>query len=610
MLFVLTMTLNGISQKDPIKFGDVGVSDLEMKTYDLDTTAPAVILCDFGHFNSQTVKFTRILRIKILKKEGYSWANYSIPGTLNSRVRGITFNLENGKRIQEKLRNESIFSDRITGDRYNLRVAMPDVKVGSVLDLEFIMDMIPSSWKFQDLIPVKYSELRFDWSQFITLRSNFFGFEKLEFTSPTRWIAKEMPSFKVEPYMNSQENYLTKLEFNILKFFNHDYASTWEAVSKTLLKGSDFGTALMGSGYLNNLSRNISESKKPKEEMIKMACDSVRKMIKWNEIESVLPSSPSLNLKLKMKTGNSSDINLILIQLLKKLNIETIPVVLSTRNNGLLSPFSPSLEKLNYVIAMSKIGDNTYLTDATDPYLPYSLLPIRCLNFEGRTVNENQSERVNLSTLGKDKKVAVYDIKIEDDKTYKGNISIQHCDYSASEFRKRYSKYNSSEDYLEEFKKDKPGLIIFDLKTLNLDSIYLPVTELFEVVINNQANNSGNEINISPLLYEQVKVNPFKMEERKFPVDYGCKLENTVIVNYTIPENYAIVSMPAKVILRMEGNQAIYQYDVTRIGPSIKVLSKFAINKTLFMPEEYKELKEFYNQVILKQAEPITIKKN
>ena len=87
--------------------------------------------------------------------------------------------------------------------------------------------------------------------------------------------------------------------------------------------------------------------------MARMACDSLKKIMKWNKEASLFPSSLNLAARYKMKVGNSSEINLMLIMLLKKLDIETTPVVMSTRDNGVLSPIVVSIDKLNYVIAMA-----------------------------------------------------------------------------------------------------------------------------------------------------------------------------------------------------------------------------------------------------------------
>ena len=45
------------------------------------------------------------------------------------------------------------------------------------------------------------------------------------------------------------------------------------------------------------------------------------------------------------------------------------------------------------------------------------------------------------------------------------------------------------------------------------------------------------------------------------------------------------------------------------MGNVIQVMSKFNINKTMFLPEEYLALKRFYNQIIAKHAEQIVLKK-
>ena len=68
--FAFTIILCVSAQKTPIKFGKIDMSDLQMEVYNLDTSAAAVVLCDYGHFDSKIFKFQRIIRIKILKKEG------------------------------------------------------------------------------------------------------------------------------------------------------------------------------------------------------------------------------------------------------------------------------------------------------------------------------------------------------------------------------------------------------------------------------------------------------------------------------------------------------------------------------------------------------------
>lgn len=619
ILLLLVLSSSGISgQKAPVKFGDVSMEEMQMLTYPGDTSASAVILCDYGVFKSTgqqnygyapPIHFTRIRRIKILKKEGYVWANSSYPCNSETQIKGITFNLENGKVVKENLKSGSVFEERVTENRWIMRIAMPNVKVGSVIDLQFDALLPMDIWRFQDDIPVKYSELILEDTQAVRFKQTFFGYEPLFITTPNRWVAKDMPSFKEEPLLSSKENYLTKIELDFQDIGFQSIAGSWENVSSILMKNDYFGKALTNPSYLNNIVGTIEDSKCTKEEMIKKAFEAIKSTVKWNEQESVLTSSQTLGFPFKMKIGNSADINLMLLQLLKKLDFDVSPVVMSTREHGFLSPSSPSLQKLNYVIVLAKFDNKSFLLDATEDYMPYYLLPFRCLNYSGRIINENNSEHVPIGTTFKKREFATYHLKMKEDNILEGNMMLRNVDYAALDFRKKYMTFNSPDEYLEDFKKDKQGLQIFESTIYNLDSTYLPVIEDYKVIIDNQGNEIGNEVYILPMFYHQLTENPFIMDFRKYPVDYGYNIEKTTSTVIEIPSDYEILELPGAVKLKLQDDAATLSYFVTRTGNNVNIKSVFSINKIIFMPDEYDRLKEFYNQVIKKHSEPIILKR-
>ena len=255
--------MSAFSQKPPIKFGKIDKSDLEMQYYEIDSSASAVILCDYGRFNGTTLEFTRLLRIKILKKEGLSWADRIFPTMSKSEIRGITYNLEDGEIVKEKLKVSSIFEERVTDDYYRMRVTMPNVKVGSVFDIEFHHFFIPIEWDFQNTIPVKWSELILEPTPFITFQKKFFGYEQLFISDNIRWVGKNMPAIKEEPYVNSIYNYITKFEFDLLNINAPGYylnlTTSWNAVATYLHKNSRFGDAMYNAMFLNGIAKEISE---------------------------------------------------------------------------------------------------------------------------------------------------------------------------------------------------------------------------------------------------------------------------------------------------------------------------------------------------------------
>jgi hypothetical protein len=202
-----------------------------------------------------------------------------------------------------------------------------------------------------------------------------------------------------------------------------------------------------------------------------------------------------------------------------------------------------------------------------------------------------------------------YHLKLTDDESLEGNIITRRIDYSAFNFRKKYRTFNSSDEFLEDYKKDKLGLQINNSTIENIDSIYLPILENYSVKMVNQVNVIGNEVYINPLFYSQIKENPFRMEKRNYPVDYGYKIEKSITTVLEIPENYEISELPAPVTLKLPDNAGSLTYLSIKSGNTVSIKSVFSINKSLFLPTEYKNLKEFYNQVVKKQSEPIILKR-
>ena len=114
---------------------------------------------------------------------------------------------------------------------------------------------------------------------------------------------------------------------------------------------------------------------------------------------------------------------------------------------------------------------------------------------------------------------------------------------------------------------------------------------------------------ISPLLFEKTKTNPFKLKERLYPVEFPYPVNETLMFTWIIPEGYVVDQIPKPAIVALPGDGGKFYYSVAQNGNAVTIVSKIQINKTLFLPEEYELIKEFFNQIIAKQGEMILIKK-
>lgn len=170
LLCIIALTTLTVSSKEPMKYGKPEASELNMTVYEPDSSASAVVLCNYGYFNANTFQFVHQIRIKILKESGKSYGNFHVPASEKTNVKGLVFNQEGGKTVTTKLNKEGIFIERVSRESYRVRLAMPNVKVGSVIDVEFFYEGVPGYWEFQKTIPIKWSELVLEQSEYISLR--------------------------------------------------------------------------------------------------------------------------------------------------------------------------------------------------------------------------------------------------------------------------------------------------------------------------------------------------------------------------------------------------------------------------------------------------------
>lgn len=612
LLGVILIGMSASAQKAPLKFGKVDIDDLKRTVYDIDTSAEAIMLCHYGEFHPNQFTFTHMYRIKILKEEGKHWANQKFYSDYKGDVRGKTFNLVNGEIVVDKLSNKSIFKEEFYDNDYMINVAMPNVKVGSIIDIEFTHFSLPIIWRFQSTIPVLHSEIRVPQSEYITFQKNAFGYEPLSIIDGNRWVANNMPAFVEEPYINSSENYITKFEFDISEIyfpgFYKSYAKTWENIDKYFDESNLFGVIMRNPNFLfKHIAKEINEKSTSEIERVKLAIDTLHAAMNWNKRCRRVASNLDLKYPFKEREGNSTDINLMLIVLLEKMGFEVYPVVLSTRDNGLLSTFHPSRNKLNYCVAYAKVDGVFYLIDATDDQVPFPLLPKRCLNGQGRILSKEKPGWVDLETKGKNKSVLFFDLQLNEDLVIMGKMSYADYQYAAIDFRKSYS---NKDEYLEAFVNKRPGLVIHESEIANIDDIYEPVKRNFEIEITDQCFDDGSEIYLNVLPYDRFKENPFNIKDRKYPVDYAYPYEEVGTIKFTIPDNFEIVELPKKASVVMPDKSVSFVYSTTAIGKTISVSYIFKVNKNRFIQSEYEMLSIMYEHVIAKQAEPIILKRN
>ena len=106
-------------------------------------------------------------------------------------------------------------------------------------------------------------------------------------------------------------------------------------------------------------------------------------------------------------------------------------------------------------------------------------------------------------------------------------------------------------------------------------------------------------------LYE----NPFKMENREYPLDFEFPKSNRITVNYTLPEGYRVESVPENVVLGLPNGLGSFKYTIRASGNQLQFSSTTDINAAIVPATYYQALKEFFNQIVTKQSENVVLTK-
>ena len=659
-LLLLSIQLFAQKQHKP-KFGKLDISVLKENHQSIDSSASAIVLADYGRSYFQYSQsegfifyFERYKLVKILDKEGYEYADVEIPVYHSnngkesaSSLKGYTYNLENGKLVKSKLEKSSVFREKYNTNWDIQKFTMPDVKESSVIEYQYkIVSPFTfnlRTWEFQSEIPTVYSQYEvtipeyYDYQQISSGYHSFAVFDKStissKFTITTKdrvdgrsttfdhnsidyrenrylWVAKDVPAFKKEAYLNNATNYISKIEFELRgrKFPNKAYEPVmgdWTNLNKTFMESQYFGLAIKQSGFLKqDLEKfeNLEDSEK-----ISNTLAMLKKEMEWNG-NSRKYTTTTLKKAWDKKSGSSADINLMLVAALRRLDIDADPVLLSTRNHGIVRDYLAMSKQFNYVICRVRSGDATYLLDATDKYVPSGVLPVRCLNGQGRVISDSSPGWVNLMSTKSSENLFFCQLELSEDGAMQGQIRLTSKGYAAYNNRKKYIQ-KGEEKFMDEVKEGNKMWEISSSGFKGESEMNKPFSQNYEVEINDVVESAGNLLFINPLLTEGMKENPFKLEKRTYPVDFAYPIKESYMISITLPEGYVVDDLPKPVNIALPDNAGKFQFVAQQVGNKLSITNIYTINKAIFLPDEYPALKKFYNTIVSKHAEQIVLKK-
>lgn len=662
---VLFLLVGAAIHAQNFKFGKVSQEEVAEKQHPLEEHADAAVLYSYQrtYYDYNQVSGFKIIseyhqRIKIYNKDGFDWATKEISvsqGNIDENVvsvKGITYNLENGKVEETKLDSDNIFEEKASKYRSVTKFTMPAIKEGSVIEFEYMVtsdqlsasiDQIP----LQYTIPINKLDIKVTVPEYLnygvynnpkaafyvkvdqenkpfrksfskTTRSstNTWGAESVdtrrynvEFMQNSYIVEKEnIPSLIEESHVDHLENYAAYLDWELkfTKFPNspvENYSNTWEGVSKSIYLDNGFQKELRNSNFYHDELDQIIGSLSDPRKKAELIYNFVKQKVKWNDYIGFVTEN-GLKKAYKEGSGNTGDINLLLVSMLKYAKLDADPVLVSTPSNGV--PAFPTKNGFNYLVAAVKLDGKTLLMDATDSAAGPGELPKRARNWQGRLIREDgSSEWVSLQPNYFSKDETILNVQITENSIkgkYMNNINGLYAkNYrmknnnvanAKTNIAESLSGYKLSEIEVKDFEKVGAGLS---------SSCQFESTKAQEVI--------GDKIYFKPLFFGTTRENDFKADKRTYPIYFDFPTQKRNLANIMIPEGYEVIAVPESIIVKLKENSGEFKYIVKQSGKYLRIDSEINLSQTVFSASDYEIIKKFFDNIIEKQNESIVLRK-
>jgi len=643
VLFLFNMPSALLAQDFNNEYGNVGLSDIKYSFYPSDKEAEAVVIYDIGQSyftrnnNSFDVIYERTTRIKVFKEAGIRFANVEIPfygeGEIYENVSDIeacTYNFENGVFIKTKLDLKTCHDEKVNKYWTQKKFALPNVKVGSIIEYhyrinsEYIFKL--RNWNFQWKIPVIYSKYitkmipfyQYTWllqgaNKFESQKSYIdsgleqqFGNVKFQ-DMVYEYVMKDLPAFKDEEFITSEDDNIIKLNFQLSKVINQDgivqnVITTWPEMIKDLQKDEDFG------GY-----ERKSEGQAPKIFDLKTLTllpaqqrfDSILNYVKtnynWNKSNYKM-ASKSVKTFMKDKSGNNADINLFAIGLLNAAGVKSSPVILSTRDNGKIKLDYPFSHFFNYVAIIADVDGRKILSDATNAFSANDRIPEKCINDKGLIIQKDKVEWVGLQTTVPTKIQKTIRMNLTDSIN---NVTVQTSatEYSGLDYRNDFATNTRT---IKQHLLDK-GYNVIDSSIVVKNQTSINNPYILKYTIEDHPEKMNDKIYVSPFLHEVLSENPLKQSVRTYPIDMIYPKKSSFYSEIAIPVGYKVDFLPPADKIKNEMFELEYSTLVHDKKIIVNLIYYFKI--PVYEATEYSKIKYYFNEIVNKGSEKIVFVK-
>lgn len=631
-------------KKDNFKFGKPSMEEMTMSVYEADPDAEAVILYENTeisyHIDAEMhiiQKRDFVRRVKILTKEGLDWANDYVLTYKGAdeyyrsitKFEANTYNLKNGKIEKTKLDNSYTFHEPIDMEYSRFKWSLPAAMVGSVIEYRYSLESniasniatifftyeipavhiecstyVPAYYIFTPRVsgdfPITLSkDVTYGSTKFGASGAFVAGTSSMEYAiNVTKASVDNIPAYTREPLVWNSSKFRTRIDYDLLKIHipggvSKEYSTTWASVFNYLdNKDEKFYKYMnmkcpysVGTDILVNADMNDTQK-------VEQALKTLHRRVIWNEKYSLIGEDPYD--AYSEGKGSSSQLNFLLMSMLREMGIKAVPMLLNPRSVHSLSVLRPTVDHIHaFIVKVYPKGGIPFYVDATSKFgdigvLPSDLLVDQAIEFKSG-INP-----VNIVNTSNGSSLINADVTFSDDlESIKVKIEGRHLKQNAMDITEGSALI--------------PGLKadVVDIKTIKA-----PGECTFSMEYNDAVEFTGDRIFLPATVIPAPISNHLTAAERKLPIQFNHPEQYTLQVTIHIPEGYESEDLPVNKTTRACNSKLYSHYITTYKDGCYYITYNFGLHEALFSKGDYSELKNFFSEVEDIMSSTIVLKKS
>ena len=642
----LAVSFAAAAQKIPVdpKFGNVSDAEIDMTVYEPDTSAVAVMLYReytmeliISHITGGISKeITVHERIKVLKEEGKKFGDYSFlyvsSNDMKEAYSGVkveTFNREGGKVVRTKMSKKFDFDEKYAEDVRRRSFSAENVKVGSVIEVSYKFTS-PRYYAIDDIdiqmtIPVNQAHIEVGHAEYFTVNRTQRGSVPTQYQSKNRitslgatstsyqvdidiFDAVDVPALPSESHSFCPEQYRASIVYDMSGVIIP--GRVYESIS---MKWPDVDKAIRESDIVKVSQSKFRDMKELEAALQGVEGDEARIVavrnfivgkVKWDKKSNLVPDEART--VLKQGSGSDADINALTASALNSLGYTAEPVMVRSRTSGMLIDFHISLRSFDtFILRVTSPDDSKtwYLDAARDEGYLNVLSPLFLVDKARLIPFNGPGDWVDLTNLTRSRVAEMVQMKMEPDGTLTGTAHIAANNEDSYDIKLHYNDFDTEDAYLEEIESDE-NLEVTRFEIKNEYSPSVDVTYDFE-----KENEAGALVYVQPILSQFHSASAFRKEERKLPVDFPYPESLTYSMSFEIPDGYAVEELPEKKVMNFPTLGGRIQFLCQQVGNNVSVTYRTSLDKTLILPDDYADLRLFWETAVGIEKSTIVLKK-